>query len=346
MTSLPYLPQTLDQWHRYQPHNNVYPRDSIWQHLVPFFQDQGLVLWVTSADFTVRPPNENERCPDPFAYRVAVSDEIGYNPFFDLVKTLICPARTLDDRDVLIRLVAKGDNGLNHLEALRRLAVGNVGSRGDNHTVPVLRLITLEDMTFAVFPLMACGFIAGWYYQLHEVIDATIQLLEGLAFVHGRLVAHRDIDNDNILINFVNGPRVRGESGPFRSQFPVRYYLNDFEFAVCSAEDSLLSDRLVSGIPILRPIEEYGRLPAPEMLSGKPYCPFKCDIWQMGTLFCETFNQISALPSEIKQLYLEMTDGNPLNRPTAAVALDRLRMARDRTPLDILRSLSPESIPF
>jgi hypothetical protein len=96
----------------------------------------------------------------------------------------MCPARTLDDRDVLIRLVAKGDDGLNHLEALRRLAIGSVGSRGDNHTVPVLRIITLGDMTFAIFPLMASGFTDGWYNQLHETIDAATQLLEVRVLSH------------------------------------------------------------------------------------------------------------------------------------------------------------------
>jgi hypothetical protein len=84
----------------------------------------------------------------------------------------------VDDRDVLIKLIAKGQDGLNHLEALRRLALGRVASRGDNHTVPVLQLISLEDMTFAVFPLMAGRFTRPWFYQLHEAIDAAIQLLE------------------------------------------------------------------------------------------------------------------------------------------------------------------------
>jgi hypothetical protein len=78
----------------------------------------------------------------------------------------------------MIKLIAKGQDGLNHLEALRRLAMGTAGSRGDNHTVPVLRLISLEDMTFAVFPLMGDRFSSPWFHQLHEAIDAAIQLLE------------------------------------------------------------------------------------------------------------------------------------------------------------------------
>jgi hypothetical protein len=67
--------------------------------------------------------------------------------------------------------------------------------------------------------------------------------------------------------------------------------LNDFEYAICFEENSDPSHRLVSGIPIHPlPIGKYGRVPAPEMLSGSPYCPFKCDVWQMGTLFRDTFN--------------------------------------------------------
>jgi hypothetical protein len=95
------------------------------------------------------------------------------------------------------------------------------------------------------------------------------------------------------------------------------------------------------------------------MHSGQPYCPFKCDVWQLGWLFFGTFNvrafwtplnyetlhhkqQITLLPSEIKDLYLEMTDQDPERRPTAVVALERLRLARDKTPPEVLRSLSPE----
>jgi hypothetical protein len=105
------------------------------------------------------------------------------------------------------------------------------------------------------------------------------------------IISRQDIGDDNILINFVGGSRSRDISGPFRSYFPIRYYLNDFEYAICFEENSDPSDRLVSGIPIHPlPIEKYGRIPAPEMLSGRPYCPFKCDVWQMGMLFCDTFN--------------------------------------------------------
>jgi hypothetical protein len=200
------LPGTRAEWRHPAPNNDkgIPPAEFIWKQLEPFFREQGYIFWVTStvtAHYR-KPPNDNERCPDPFAYR---TDEVKGKPGFALtVSVLRCsifysgyllsyqmgtryPARTLDDRDVLIKLISKGNDGLNHLEALRRLAVGNVGSRGDNHTVPVLRLIVLQDMTFAVFPLMSEGFTTGWYDELHETIDAAIQLLEvNLCFVFSR----------------------------------------------------------------------------------------------------------------------------------------------------------------
>ena len=75
-------------------------------------------------------------------------------------------------------MITKGDAGLNHLTALRRLATGPIACRGDNHIVPVLREIVLDDMVFAVFPLMDEGFHGPWYYDFGELIDAVDQVLE------------------------------------------------------------------------------------------------------------------------------------------------------------------------
>ena len=79
---------------------------------------------------------------------------------------------------MLIRLVAKGDEGLNHVTALRRLATGLVAFRGENHIVPMLREIVLDDMIFAVFPLMDEGFDLPWYCNYGELVDAVYQVIE------------------------------------------------------------------------------------------------------------------------------------------------------------------------
>jgi serine/threonine protein kinase len=106
----------------------------------------------------------------------------------------------------------------------------------------------------------------------------------------------QDLDDDNILINWIGGryrlpdAMAKKRIDPFRSLFPIRYYLNDFEFAVTFDPGSEPSSRLVTGIPSdgIR-TGEYERDPVPEMLSEAPYCPFRADIWQLGNLFMSCF---------------------------------------------------------
>jgi hypothetical protein len=110
----------------------------------------------------------------------------------------------------------------------------------------------------------------------------------------------KDIDADNILINFVIGPRQPLGQGafpaPFRSLFPVRYYLNDFELAICFDVNSHPLARLVTGLPITDILDgEYGRNKAPEMTLEEPYCPFLSDIWQMGDMFEHYFGVCTLL---------------------------------------------------
>jgi hypothetical protein len=92
---------------------------------------------------------------------------------------------------------------------------------------------------------------------------------------------------DNFLINY-DGP-ISYEEKPLRSLFPVRYYVNDFEFSVDFEPSSEPSTRLVTGVPTGAMFEasKYGRIKAPEMLFDKPYCPFKTDVWQVGRMYIE-----------------------------------------------------------
>jgi hypothetical protein len=55
---------------------------------------------------------------------------------------------------------------------------------------------------------------------------------------------------------------------PFRSLFPIYYYINDFEFSAVFDPESKPESRLVTGLPFagLR-TGKYGRDPAPEILS-------------------------------------------------------------------------------
>ena len=132
--------------------------------------------------------------------------------------------------------------------------------------------------------------------------------------------------------------------GPFRSYFPVRYYINDFELAATFDPDSEPSSRVVTGLPTtgIR-AGEYGREPAPEMLTGSPYCPFRADVWQLGTMFkwtfgvcvvshasfvfatCLTSQHLGHLSQSLMELFDVMRSEDPSSRPLASVALERVR---------------------
>jgi len=118
-------------------------------------------------------------------------------------------------------VIAKGKDGLQDLDILQYVATGHRAFPGDNHCLPMLRTLVLEDMTFAVFPFMATGFSYPWYHNVDEVFDAVLQVLQvskvllfsmcsnttrqGFEFLHRHLIAHRDVGADNILINLAEG---------------------------------------------------------------------------------------------------------------------------------------------
>lgn len=54
-----------------------------------------------------------------------------------------------------MRIVSIKDDGINHVQALQRLATGNVASVIGNHTIPVLQWLKLDAITFAVFPMLS-----------------------------------------------------------------------------------------------------------------------------------------------------------------------------------------------
>jgi hypothetical protein len=155
--------------------------------------------------------------------------------------------------------------------------------------------------------------------------------------------------------------RREGEVAPFRSYFPVRYYINDFEFAVTFDADSEPSSRVMSGLPLtgIR-AGQYARDIAPEMLSGSPYCPFRADIWQLGTMFMSCFDvshhsallvdftkrslsqQLGHLSEPLISLFQTMCSEDPSVRPSAASALERVRQISRELPYHTLSSTVPK----
>ena len=90
-------------------------------------------------------------------------------------------ARTIDGKDVIIRLVAIGDEGRTHLPILRIIATpASVAAK--THALPLLQEMEKDGMFFAVFPLVhSAGYEYDdrmpWFKRVSEVLDAMEQLL-------------------------------------------------------------------------------------------------------------------------------------------------------------------------
>ncbi|EJD39013.1 hypothetical protein AURDEDRAFT_171812, partial [Auricularia subglabra TFB-10046 SS5] len=262
-----------------------------WVPLEKFFLEHGLTLWVVAGEDGLLPPDDRERAPDGFTHWHP--DSLGRPPvrFFPHWSATICPARTTDGQDVMIKVISIGADGAHHREVLERLATGRTATLIGNHCIPVLKWITLEHICFAIHPLLSYWDMNYQYaYEnLGDLVGTIHQMLEGLAFCHDRLVAHLDCFDGNWLgnLNAYEGrespysPPVEGRYKPLRSLFPFKIYLIDFECAVSFSLDSAPSTRLVTGLPL----EGYDRTMPPEMEAAEPYDPFAVDIWQLGFYF-------------------------------------------------------------
>ena len=184
------LPPTLLKWHAYR----TPPMHGVWEPLRAWFASEGLLIFDPQKHpslMTVTPQINEIRAPDGtysthygpprIAHEHMVCEHVLLLPVLvDVVeqRAVHCIARTVDGRDVLIRLITRGGKGLEELDVLQHVAVGHRAFLGDNHCLPMLRTLVLEDMTFGVFPFMYAGFTVPWYHNVGEVFDAVLQVLQ------------------------------------------------------------------------------------------------------------------------------------------------------------------------
>ncbi|CAG8776936.1 1127_t:CDS:1, partial [Ambispora leptoticha] len=115
----------------------------------------------------------------------------------------------------------------------------------------------------------------------------------GMHEIKPRPIMHRDIRWPNIIRHY-DGYQ--------------RFILIDFDYANFSPSDE--------------PLKEFSEIDhAPEMLIKKHN--FKADIWGVGNLVGSC--NVRGIPQELLSFSMDLCNGNPDNRPTASVALDRAK---------------------
>ena len=119
-------------------------------------------------------------------------------------------ARTADGRDVVIRVLATGESGRDHVDILDLISRNYYITVEHNHAIPLLEFVDFEDITFGIFPKISARRIQVldqelcWRRSQHDTTVfggalASILLyaavhhhcLQALTFLHYIGIAHR-----------------------------------------------------------------------------------------------------------------------------------------------------------
>ncbi|KAG5353006.1 hypothetical protein C0989_011154 [Termitomyces sp. Mn162] len=314
------LPANLDEWRI--PGNCVQDEERIWLQLDEVLDQWGFTQWQHFADSILQAPSTAPQLSSGFGYTPLARTTPIWLGRFEYTNPLCRAVRTREGHDVIIRVIVIGKEGHEHLKILRKLATGPLSLYSENHTLPMFSELQFEDIIFGVFP-KAGGSVSeahGYWPRnsVGDIVDMLLQMLEitkALVFIHSHNVAHRDAFIDNFVVQWQPESLAAKKISISRP----RIYLIDFEVSVQFPEDC--------------PIENRRQCP-PEVESGKPYDPFKLDVWQLASSLHKFKSKIPA----IDETLAAMTDDDPVCRLDAQQALDRLGQ--------IVASMPPESLLF
>ncbi|CAL1711543.1 unnamed protein product [Somion occarium] len=333
------LPQTIFTWRR--PDMLKMEEEDLWREVAGILRDAGLTSWKRSYFSILLSPTKYV-LSSGFAYVTptrVISDGLETMEelsAFEYQNTLSRAAQTAEGHAVIVRVVVIQDEGHEHSALLKRVATGPLSLLSNNHCLPLLREFCFEDIVFGVFPRAGgCLTEAFGYWaknSVGDILDMILQALEGLSFLHELNIAHRDMFRPNLLIQW----HPESLSTMVVPTSRPRVYIIDFEFSVEFASDCPVEDRVSIGNPICKwyPSTEYRRPVPPEVVAGKPYCPFKLDVWQLGTTFTH-WSFETTIPA-IDEVLEDMKLSDPAMRLSANEALMKLSK--------LVNNMSPDSL--
>ncbi|THU93588.1 hypothetical protein K435DRAFT_903331, partial [Dendrothele bispora CBS 962.96] len=319
------LPTSLNQWRQ------ELLAEPIWQALLPFFLTQGFTFWRPVVDQLMRCPEDLDLVQNAYHYvkssrlETRVGSVRGLRDFLSM-NPLSYTAQNKEGSSVVIRVISIKQDGLEHLDILRKLATGHSSLLVENHTLPMLQELQHQDIIFGIFPLvgadmrMSIGFWAE--NSVGDIMDMLMQALEALVYIHKQGIAHRDAFHDNFLIQYQPESLLSNRVSCSRP----RIYLIDFEVAVEFPPTCVPEDRFCQGIPSGGSFgavkEDYSRSCPNDVWNEERYDPFKLDVWQLAAGLDE-YKFMTGI-QEIDQVITAMNCDDSDQRLSAADALERL----------------------
>ncbi|OJA09387.1 hypothetical protein AZE42_06820 [Rhizopogon vesiculosus] len=250
-----------------------------------------------------------------------------------LASQVVSATRTSDGVHVVLKRIQPSIHP-HEIEVGRFLTSEPLRRQRENHCVEMLDVLQVPneaDEAILVLPLLH-PFDAPPFETIGEIIDFTLQVFEGLQFMHKYRVAHRDCMDLNIMMEPGVGmfPHPYHPCNPSRrldmkgstkhrsrTECPPRYLFIDFG----------ISRRYpASEIAPLEPPIWGGYKNVPEFrLSNEPRNPFPTDVWYLGFALQQDILNVYRGLSFIEPLISDMLQDDPAKRPTMNEVMSRFK---------------------
>ncbi|RDX55195.1 hypothetical protein OH76DRAFT_1397577 [Lentinus brumalis] len=281
-------------------------------------------------DMWYPPPTSTCAASLPYAERIA-HDAIG--ECVPLPYSKCAPAQDSHGRDVTIKLVNTYTYEYGIYQDLLRCDE-LFGQDFQGVLPPVAILDTSYRFSFIVMPTWGTYNPLGDFETVGQVVRFMYCMLKGLRFLHSRRVAHRDIDQQNIMNNIYTLWRPSDafptRLAEHRRTSRVLYCLFDFNLSVQFPLNTPLHEcRLVSENCTFT---GSAYIPWDVCFGAYDYDPFTYDVACLGNMFRAKFATIVRNVPEFALLFEKMTTYVIQDRLSASEAFACLRQTVKRLP--------------